>query len=128
MRTREIELSVSRSNAPPRYMTVPETCLYISLRSLYSGYRKGEISKNDAAAEKQRIVGKCTEFETVYNNWRGAYKHYQENIKKAGTLLNDIEKSDNARDIAVLACEVIGIMTGDESFAARQKKKLNGGT
>ena len=41
--------------------------------------------------------------------------------------MNDIEKSDNAEDIAVLACEVIGIMTGDASFSKRQKKKLKGG-
>lgn len=40
--------------------------------------------------------------------------------------MNDIEKSDNAEDIAVLACEVIGIMTGDASFSPRQKKKLKG--
>lgn len=88
--------------------------------------QKGEISKNDAKAEKQQIIGKCTEFEAAYEQWCSVYKSYQDNVRKAGTLINDIEKSDNAEDIAVLACEVIGIMTGDASFSPRQKKKLKG--
>ena len=80
--------------------------------------------KNDAKAEKQQIIGKCTEFEAAYEQWCSVYKSYQDNVRKAGTLINDIEKSDNAEDIAVLACEVIGIMTGDASFYPRQKKKI----
>lgn len=126
MRTKEIELSAAKNIPPPKYLTMPETCFYITLRSLYRYYKKGEISKNDAKAEKQQIIGKCTEFEAAYEQWCSIYKSYQDNIRKAGTLINDIEKSDNAEDIAVLACEVIGIMTGDASFTQRQKKKLKG--
>ena len=124
MRTKEIELSAAKNIPPPKYLTMPETCFYITLRSLYRYYKKGEISKNDAKAEKQQIIGKCTEFEAAYEQWCSVYKSYQDNVRKAGTLINDIEKSDNAEDIAVLACEVIGIMTGDASFTQRQKKKI----
>lgn len=127
MRTKEIELSAAKSIPPPKYLTMPEMCFYVTLRSLYGYYRKGEISKDDASKEKQQIIGKCTEFASAYEQWCSVYKSYQDNIQKAGMLMNDIEKSDNAEDIAVLACEVIGIMTGDESFASRQKKKLKGG-
>lgn len=127
MRTKEIELSAAKSIPPPKYLTMPEMCFYITLRSLYWYYRKGEISKDDASKEKQKIIGKCTEFELAYQQWRSVYKSYQDNICKAGTLMNDIEKSDNSEDIAVLACEVIGIMTGDPSFVSRQKIKLKGG-
>lgn len=128
MRTKEIELSAARNVPPPKHLTMSEMCFYITLRSLYRYYRKGEISKNDASKEKQQIIGKCTEFESAYKQWCSVYKSYQDNIRKAGTLINDIEKSDNAEDIAVLACEVIGIMTGEKSFAQRQKKKIKGGT
>lgn len=127
MRTKEIELSAAKSIPPPKYLTMPEMCFYITLRSLYWYYRKGEISKDDASNEKQKIIGKCTEFELAYQQWRSVYKSYQDNICKAGKLMNDIEKSINAEDIAVLACEVIGIMTGDPSFVSRQKIKLKGG-
>lgn len=127
MRTREIEISAAKNILPPKYMTMPEMCFYITLRALYGDYKKGRISKNDAKAEKQQIIGKCSEFEAAYEQWRSVYKAYQDNIRKAGTLMNDIEKSNTAEDIALLACEVIGIMTGDESFAPRQKKKLKGG-
>lgn len=127
MRTREIEISAAKNISPPKYMTMPEMCFFITLRALYGDYKKGGIPKNDAKAEKQQIIGKCSEFEAAYEQWRSVYKAYQDNIRKAGTLMNDIEKSNTAEDIALLACEVIGIMTGDESFAPRQKKKLKGG-
>ena len=65
MRTKEIELSAAKNIPPPKYLTMPETCFYITLRSLYRYYKKGEISKNDAKAEKQQIIGKCTEFEVA---------------------------------------------------------------
>lgn len=124
MRIKEIELSAAKNIPPPKYLIAPETCLYMTLRPLYRDYKKGEISKNDAKAEKQQIICKCSEFETAYINWSNVYKAYQDNIRKAGIMLNDIEKSDNVEDIAVLACEVISIMTGDKSFCSRQKKKL----
>ncbi|MFR8214646.1 MAG: hypothetical protein ACLU8Q_01835 [Oscillospiraceae bacterium] len=74
--------------------------------------------------EKSILISKCGEFEKEYLNWCSVYKAYQDNIRKAGSLLNEIEKSDNLYDIAVNACETISIMTGDESFAERQKRKI----
>lgn len=66
--------------------------------------------------EKQKI--------DKYLNQCSVYKAYQDNIRKAGSLLNEIEKSENLYDIAVNACETISVMTGDESFAERQKRKI----
>ncbi|MGN0622149.1 MAG: hypothetical protein ACI4I9_09810 [Porcipelethomonas sp.] len=124
MRTDEIELAAAKNRPLPKYMTMPEMCLYLSLRSLYGSYRRGEIEADAAKNEKQQIIGKCKEFEITYDNWCKVYKARQDNIRKAGTMLNDIEKSDKAEDIAALACEVIGMMTGDASFADRQKRKI----
>lgn len=126
MQLKEIELTASRNNPMPKYLTVPEIWLYMSLRTLYSQWRRSKITKENAVIEKQRIIGKYAEYNKDYENWRSVYKAYQNNIKKAGSILNDIEKSDDIDDIAIQACKVIGIMIGDESFAARQKKKLKG--
>ncbi len=97
------------------------------LRIIYAEYKYDNLPKEVAASRKAKIFSDYKETISAYEQWRSVYKAYQDNIRKAGTLMNDIEKSNTAEDIALLACEVIGIMTGDESFAPRQKKKLKGG-
>ena len=125
MRTGEIEASAAKNKPIPKYMTIPEMCLYTSLRALYYSFRKGQIEREDARIEKSILISKCSEFEKEYLNWCSVYKAYQDNIRKAGSLLNEIEKSENLYDIAVNACETISIMTGDESFAESQKRKIH---
>ena len=111
----------------PKYLTLPEMCLYISLRYLYKSWHTGVTTTENAKSEKQKILGEYERFEKAYSDWCKLCSDYQDNIRKAGTMLSDIEKSKDAKDIAVLACEVIGIMIGDESFSSRQKKKITGG-
>ena len=96
------------------------------LRIIYAEYKYDNLPKEVAANRKAKIYSDYKETISAYEQWCSVYKSYQDNVRKAGTLINDIEKSDNAEDIAVLACEVIGIMTGDASFYPRQKKKLKG--
>lgn len=124
MRTNEIELAAAKNFPFPKHMTMPEICLYLSLRALYSSWRKGDISKIDGVAEKKKVISECKRFDNEYQLWRSVYATYQDNIRKAGTMLSDIEKSKNVEDIALKACEVIGIMTGDGNFAKRQERKI----
>ena len=127
MQLKDIELSACNNKSMPKYLTLPEMCLYISLRYLYKSWHTGEISTENAKSEKQKILGEYERFEKTYSDWCKVCSDYQDNIRKAGTMLSNIEKSKDVKDIAVLACEVIGIMTGDECFASRQKKKITGG-
>lgn len=124
MRINEIELAAAKNFPLPKHLTMPEICLYLSMRALYSSWRKGDISKNDGAAEKKKIISKCERFDNEYQLWCSVYGAYQDNIRKAGTMLSDIEKSKNVEDISLKACEVVGIMTGDKSFAKRQERKI----
>ena len=39
--------------------------------------------------------------------------------------MSESEKSDDTAVIAFKACEVVGILTGDENFAVRQKRKID---
>lgn len=97
------------------------------LRILYAEYKHGNLSAEAAKRRKGEIYSEYKEALSAYDLWRSVYRDHQDNIRKAGTMLSDIEKSYNANDIALLACEAIGIMTGDESFASRQRKKITGG-
>lgn len=126
MQIKDLELYACRNKPLPEFLTLPETCLYISLRYLYQSYHKGEISKENAKSEKRKMLGEYERFKMTYDNWLKEFGYHQGNIRRAGTLLSDIEKTKNVKDIAVLACKVIGIMIGDESFFPRQMKKLGG--
>ncbi|MGN0613719.1 MAG: hypothetical protein ACI4JB_07430 [Porcipelethomonas sp.] len=124
MRTDEIELSAAKNRPLPKYLTMPEMCLYLSLRALYSSWRRGDITKEQGTAEKTKAVAECGKFDSAYRQWCEVYRTYQDNIRKAETLLSEIEKSDDTADIAVKACETVGIMIGDANFAKRQKRKI----
>ena len=127
MQLKDIEFDACNNKPMSKYLTLPEMCLYISLRYLYKSWHIGAISKENATADKHKLLAEYERYKAAYNDYLKVYGDYQDNICKAGTMLSDIEKSKDVKDIAVLACKVIGIMTGDESFAPRQMKKLTGG-
>ncbi len=95
-----------------------------SLRLLYMRYKYDNLSKEEAAAQKQQLYHQDSEATAVITGMTEAYRYYQENIRRAGTLLSRIEKSDNTADMALLSAEAISLMTGDENFIKRIKKKI----
>jgi hypothetical protein len=124
MRTEEIELAAAKNRPLPPYTMPYETCLYLSLRAIYNGYRKHEITKEQAQAEKKKTVSLCLLFEKTLLSYRDAAGEIQGNIRKAGTLLSEIEKSDNVYEIAPLACRCIGLMTEDSGFEKRATERI----
>ena len=101
-----------------KYLTVPQKSLYRLLSCLYTLYRMGRLTRNQASAEKRDILADYHVLEKKY----AVLSEYQENIRKAGTLLSDIEKADSADDKLRLALECIGCMVGDVDFAKRNLK------
>lgn len=95
-----------------------------SLRKLYYKYKYDNIAKDEAQTAKQKLLADYKEASEAYEMFCTVHRNYQENIIKAGTLISDIEKSDDAVAIALKACECIGIMTGDTGFLKRQMPKL----
>ena len=125
MRTADIELAAAKNRPLPKYVSAPEMCLYLSLRAIYSNWRRGDITKEQGTAEKNKAVAKCERFDEEYQHWCDTHKAYQNSIRKADVLMSEIEKSHDTAKIAVKACEIVGILTGDDSFADRQKRKIN---
>lgn len=95
-----------------------------SLRKLYAGYKYDDISKDEAQAAKQKLLADYREASEAYELFCAVYRDHQGNIVKAKSLLSDIEKSHDVREIALIACECIGLMTGDREFAKQQAKKI----
>lgn len=124
MRIDEIEQSAAKNRPLPSYLTTPETCLYVSLRALYESYYAKKITREAAQTEKAKILSQCEEFESEHALWTAACKYYQENIRKAGTRLSDMEKSADIFDAFPIATEVIGILTNDKNFSKRITEKF----
>ena len=40
----------------PKGLDIADSCLYVSLKYLYAMYKKGMVTRTDAATEKQRLV------------------------------------------------------------------------
>ena len=123
MRIDEISKAAAYNKPAPNGATAPEKLLYLSLKSLYADFKKGYIDKQSAADTKARIVAKCEEHDKMYAEWCADHKERQDSIRKAGTLLSDIEKEKDIVKAAYMAFEVIGLMTGDEGFLERQRRK-----
>lgn len=95
-----------------------------SLRKLYAEYKYDDLSKAEAQAAKQKLLADYREASEAYELFRAVYRDHQKNIVKAKSLLSDIEKSHDVREIALRACKCIGLMTGDREFAKQQAKKI----
>ena len=104
-------------------LNAAEQLLLLLLTELYENARKGIIAKDDAIKRKAQIVAECEKYEKAYAEWCADHKERQDSIRKADTLLSDIEKEKDIVKAAFTAFEIIGIYTGDENFAKRQKKK-----
>lgn len=128
MRTHEIEICIINGKTPDFPMSLSEECLYIMLESLYRQYFRGQIPKEQASVKKQQIIKKCCTFEQAYFEWCAAHAQFQECIRKADVLMSEIEKTHDVSDIALKACEVIALLTGEASFAQRQKAKWEADT
>lgn len=124
MREHEIELAAAGKRDPLKDMSISEECLSIGLKGLYALYFTGRLSREDAAARKKILLGKCRNIEQNYDSTLAVYIEHQDNIRKAGQLLSDIEKENDATKLALKACECIGLMAGDESFYKRQVDKI----
>lgn len=103
----------------------PAEYMYFSeLRKIYYDFKFNELSKEDAENRKRKLLRRYNEAAAEQENFRRVYREYQDNIRRAGTIIAQINKSESTKEIAELACTVIGLMLGDDSFAPRIKKKL----
>ena len=123
MRVDEISKLAAYGKPAPNGATAPERLLYLSLGILYTDFKKGVISKQEAAEKKTKIVSVCQGYEDTYNEWFSDHKAREECVRAASTLLSDIEKEKDIVKAAYMAFEVIGLMTGDEGFLERQRRK-----
>ena len=111
--------TIDVSDYPPA-----EYMYFDQLRQIYYDFKFKGLSKEDAEKRKKKLLRRYNEAVAEFENFRRVYREYQDNIRRAGALMAQINKSENIEEITELACTVIGLMQGDSSFAARIINKL----
>ena len=124
MTPKEIEILAHDNRPMPQFANFTDVCLYQAFANLYSRLNRHEVQRDQAKIEKKHILKTYALMKSENYRYIEVYKDYQENIRKTGTLLSDIEKSRDVREVALKACECIQLMTGDAEFLKRQEVKF----
>ena len=104
----------------PKLLTIPEKQLFRQLRALYTEYRAGKYTREQARLEKDVIYADFESTEKLFS----VMAEYQNNIRKAGTLRSDIDKAKTAEDKLRYALECIEAMTGETGFSRRNLNEI----
>lgn len=108
------------SGEMPKLLTIPEKQLFRQLRALYTEYRAGKYTREQARLEKGVIYADFESTEKLFS----VMEEYQLNIRKAGTLRSDIDKAKTVEDKLRYALECIEAMTGETGFARRNLNEI----
>ena len=104
----------------PKLLTIPEKQLFRQLRALYTEYRAGKYTREQARTDKGLIYADSESTEKLFS----VMEEYQLNIRKAGTLRSDIDKAKTVEDKLRYALECIEAMTGETGFSRRNLNEI----
>ena len=117
---KELIEKAAMSGEMPKLLTIPEKQLFRQLRALYTEYRAGKYTREQARIEKGIIYADFESTEKLFS----VMEEYQGNIRKAGTLRSDIDKAKTVEDKLRYALECIESMTGETGFARRNLNEI----
>ena len=97
---------------------------FSELKKLYYDFKFEGLPKEEASRKKRILLKLYKEAISEYENRLNVSRQYQEHIRIAELNLSKIEKSHDVYEIALLACESLGAMMGEDTFYNRQKQKI----
>ena len=111
--------SINIDNLP-----APEYRYFDRLRRLYEKFKFGGMPLDFAERMKQIAYSEYIQDIELYKRYRLMYVQYQYNIRQAEQLKIDAEK----RGDLFMAADAVGLLTGDENYGKRIRKKFGGET
>lgn len=94
---------------------------FSSLNELYLAFRAGAVSRIEAERRKSALLER---YRRATSPEYEVYRKYQEAVRKSELLMSDCEKAQTAEEIAEIACKIVSLLTGEDSFAPRQMRKI----
>ena len=119
MEQQAYEGTVNLAPLPP-----PTYKYFAELTAVYRAFRFEGMPKEDAESRKRMLLKAYQRDIADLHRAREIFAEYQENVKKTELLCTEIEKANDIREIALTACKIIGLLTGDGSFYERQRRKI----
>lgn len=109
--------SINLDNLP-----APEYRYFDRLRRLYEKYKYGGMPLDFAERMKRIAYSEYVQDIEERKRYRLMYVQYQYNIRQAEQLKIDAEKHGDL----FKAADIVGLLTGDESYGKRIRKKFGG--
>lgn len=117
----ELELKASRLEELPEFLSLPQSELYLSLRSLYAQYRRGYLDKEQAAREKKYLIKSYEYSSQRYEDYANLFCRYQENMRQVEELIHQLNHALKERPIdrekaLRLLCRIVDRTYGMTSY------------
>lgn len=98
---------------------IVERYAFIKLKELYEKFKCGELSKEEAMKEKNKIKKEFKNDSFYYEKCVDIYREYNERKRELEFTLYKVEKSNDKMEILGLLSEIIGKYISDDDFKHR---------
>lgn len=120
---KEIEDLAAENKEMLNNMLLEDQSAFLALRSLYSSWRGGHISREQAQKEKGKIMTAYKKTKDVFKFYADSYAYNQDNIRRSEALISKLMCDlKNGKDILADALICIGYMRNDVMFIESVKK------
>lgn len=96
--------------------------LHTCLGDLFRRYRDGLITQEEASGLKARMIAAWRSWKETYSAYHKFTEEFNANVRAAAGI--EIEKAETARDALIMACDVVGKLTGDADLPKRIANKF----
>lgn len=111
----DIDRIVKRGEPLPKDLTAAEMLYAFSVRSIYTQFSAGQITRDQAVREKAQLLTAARKYQQDIFTYRAGCKVQQENIRRAGELRAALVKAADVQEALKTALQVISEMTGEET-------------
>lgn len=127
MEEKELELMAYNSEPIPELTAFPEQLLFSLYRNLYSTYRRGEITEEQAKREKKIIRAEYLKAKSHYDQWVDGCRGHQQRIRESESALSELVKCAgkiSEHELFLRALRCISLLSGEHVTEQTTLKKL----
>lgn len=116
MEEKELELMAYNNEPLPELTAFPEQLLFSLYRNLYSTYRRGEITEEQAKREKRILHAEYLKAKYHYDRWVDECKEHQRRIRESESTLSELVKRAgriSEHELLLQALHCISLLAGE---------------
>lgn len=129
MKEKELELMAYNNEPLPELTAFPKQLLFSFYRNLYSTYRRGEITEEQAKREKKIIRAEYLKAKNHYDRWVDGCRVHQRRIRESESALSEMVKQSgkiSEHELLLRALHCISLLAGENVTEQTIAKRLKG--